>query len=64
MIGDHAIVIKAQNGETLVDFHGEIWQAVSSAPLHAREEVVIKAVNGLLLTLAPIPALPNEKGPP
>jgi membrane protein implicated in regulation of membrane protease activity len=61
MIGGRAVVIEAQPGEILVDYHGEIWRAVSSAPLQPHEEVFIESVNGLLLTVGPRAIPPGEK---
>ena len=64
MIGERALVIEAQEGQVLVDIHGEIWRAVSALPLQPRDEVVVKRVNGLLLTVAPARGLPGEETPP
>lgn len=64
MIGDRAVVIEVQTGETLVDYQGEIWRAVSTQPLHPHEEVLIEAVNGLLLTVVPCASPSGKKDPP
>ncbi len=53
MVGAGAVVIEARKGEVLVEYQGEIWRAVSTVPLHPHEEVLIKAVNGLRLTVVP-----------
>jgi membrane protein implicated in regulation of membrane protease activity len=53
MVGASAVVIEVREGEALVEYQGEIWQAVSAVPLHPHEEVLIQAVNGLRLTVIP-----------
>jgi membrane protein implicated in regulation of membrane protease activity len=53
MIGAGAVVVEVRKGGALVEYQGEIWQAVSTVPLHPHEEVLIQAVNGLSLTVTP-----------
>jgi membrane protein implicated in regulation of membrane protease activity len=64
MVGAGAVVIEAQEGEALVDYQGEIWRAVSTVPLHPHEEVFIRAVNGLRLTVVPRASVSHEKESP
>jgi membrane protein implicated in regulation of membrane protease activity len=64
MVGARAVVVEAQNGKTLVEYHGEIWRAVSTVPLHPHEEVLVQAVNGLLLTVVPNATPSDEKESP
>jgi membrane protein implicated in regulation of membrane protease activity len=64
MVGGRAVVIEVQPGEILVDYHGEIWRAASNTSLHPNEEVLIQAVNGLVLTVAPRASPSHEKESP
>jgi len=51
--GSTAVVRKALDPEGLVFTQGEIWTAVSeSGRIEAGEEVIIKKINGLTLTVA------------
>jgi membrane protein implicated in regulation of membrane protease activity len=61
MVGAGAVVIEVQKGQTLVEYQGEIWRAVSTVPLHQHEEVLIQAVNGLRLKVAPRASPSREK---
>jgi len=55
MIGDQAIVVRAQADEIEVDYQGEIWRAISSQPLGVDQKVIIEGVEGLILKVKPIP---------
>jgi membrane protein implicated in regulation of membrane protease activity len=55
MIGDGAVVVKAEKGELEVEYKGEIWNAVSPQPLQLGHEVIIEKVEGLILQVAPLP---------
>jgi len=55
MIGDQAVVVRAEADEVEVDYQGEIWRAVSSQPLHVDQNVIIEAVEGLILRVKPAP---------
>ena len=55
MIGDQAVVVRAEADEVEVDYQGEIWRAVSSQPLHVDQNVNIEAVEGLILRVKPAP---------
>jgi len=55
MIGDQAVVIRAQADEIEVDYQGEIWRAISSQPLQVDQKVIIEGVEGLILKVKPIP---------
>lgn len=61
MIGDRAVVVKAEKGELEVEYKGEIWNAVSPQPLQPGQEVIIEKVEGLILQVAPLPQ-PLNKG--
>ena len=55
MIGDQAVVVRAQADEIEVDYQGEIWRAVSSQPLQSGQKVIIEGVEGLILRVRPAP---------
>jgi membrane-bound serine protease (ClpP class) len=60
MIGDLAVVVRAEKDEVQVEYQGEIWSAVSSKPLQPGQEVIIEKVDGLILRVAPLsPSLGN-----
>jgi membrane protein implicated in regulation of membrane protease activity len=63
MRGDWAVVTRAGEGEAEVHYRGETWHAVSSTPLQPGEQVVIEAVEGLTLRVAPNDGrVPSENG--
>jgi membrane-bound ClpP family serine protease len=43
--------------------HGEIWDAVSSAPLEAGESVIVRDVDGLVLRVEPLTAAQRSHAP-
>jgi membrane protein implicated in regulation of membrane protease activity len=51
MVGRRAKVVRVEEGNTEVEYLGEIWKAVSSYPLHPGQEVIIEKVEGLTLTV-------------
>jgi membrane-bound serine protease (ClpP class) len=53
LVGEVGIARTPLSPEGKVFVHGELWNAVSSAPLPAGSEVVIHAVEGLRLSVAP-----------
>jgi membrane protein implicated in regulation of membrane protease activity len=55
MIGDQAIVVRAQADEVEVDYQGEIWRAISSQPLQVGQKVIIEGVEGLIMKVKPVP---------
>jgi membrane protein implicated in regulation of membrane protease activity len=55
MIGDQAIVVRAEADEVEVDYQGEIWRAISSQPLQVDQKVIIERVEGLILKVKPVP---------
>ncbi len=61
MIGSRAVVRSVRDDRVQVYYHGELWQAVSSQPLHERQAVVIEDVQGLTLHVAPVSEPGNEK---
>jgi membrane-bound serine protease (ClpP class) len=60
MIGERAVVMDAIDGRIDVRYEGEIWQAVSSQPLHKGQRVTIEGVDGLTLQVAPVPRLKDN----
>ena len=54
MVGQYAIVLNAGTGTTSVRFHDEIWRAYSKETLEVGQKVVIRAVEGLTLVVAPL----------
>jgi membrane protein implicated in regulation of membrane protease activity len=55
MIGDRAVVVRAEADEVEVDYQGEIWRAVSSQPLQIDQSVIIEGMEGLILKVKPVP---------
>jgi membrane protein implicated in regulation of membrane protease activity len=53
MAGGQAVVISVNSQEVEVHYRGEIWRAISAQPLHVGQQVVIEAVRGLVLEVAP-----------
>lgn len=51
----------APSGKVFV--HGEIWDAVSSAPLEAGESVIVRDVDGLVLRVEPLTAAQRSHAP-
>jgi membrane-bound serine protease (ClpP class) len=51
----------APSGKVFV--HGEIWDAVSSAPLEAGESVIVREVDGLVLRVEPLTAAQRSHAP-
>jgi membrane protein implicated in regulation of membrane protease activity len=61
MVGGRAKVVRVEEGDTEVEYLGEIWKAASSLPLHPGQEVIIEKIDGLTLRVAPL-TQPNHKG--
>jgi membrane-bound serine protease (ClpP class) len=53
MVGDRAVVASVRDQRADARYKGESWQAVSSLPLRAGEQVLIEAVEGLTLRVVP-----------
>ena len=62
MMGGRATVVRTAGGLTQVQYRGEVWQAVCARPLQPGQEVVIQAVEGLTLVVAPLPSYPPANG--
>jgi membrane protein implicated in regulation of membrane protease activity len=54
MVGATARVVKEGDGALEVMYEGEIWRAVSTAPVAVGDEVIIQRVDGLTLRVAPL----------
>jgi membrane protein implicated in regulation of membrane protease activity len=63
MIGDRALVVKAEKGDLEVEYKGEFWNAVSSQPLQVGQMVIIEKVEGLILQVAPLPQPATQPHP-
>lgn len=59
MIGEVGVARTALDPTGKVFVHGEIWDAVSTTPVPAGEQVVIRRVDGLQLRVEPVPATPH-----
>ena len=53
IIGDHAEVLESFNGRGSVFLEGERWLAESSVELEKGQTVIVTAINGLVLQVAP-----------
>lgn len=56
MIGQKAVVIRAEGGEIDVEYDGEIWRAESDVALQPGQQVSIETVEGLVLKVSPVNA--------
>ncbi len=54
MVGETAVVQTALSPRGKVFVHGELWDAVASTTVSAGESVVVKRVDGLVLTVEPL----------
>ena len=54
MIGDQAVVVKAEGSDIEVEYQGEIWRAVSGQSLQVGQTVIIEGVEGLILRVVPL----------
>jgi len=56
MIGVRGVALDSiePNGEGQIRVRGEIWRAVSDEPIGAGQKVIVKAINGLTLLVAPV----------
>ncbi|WP_209009305.1 NfeD family protein [Pseudovibrio japonicus] len=54
MLSSTAVVLDWSGGKGHVRVHGEVWQAVSTAPLRPGNTVEVSAIEGLTLTVSPL----------
>jgi membrane-bound serine protease (ClpP class) len=59
MIGEVGVARTALNPTGKVFVHGEIWDAVSSIPIPAGEQIVVRLVDGLQLQVEAVAATPH-----
>jgi membrane-bound serine protease (ClpP class) len=61
MIGEIGVAQSPLVPEGKVFVHGEIWNAISSAPVPIGAKVVVRRVEGLQLEVSPVPASTSNK---
>jgi membrane protein implicated in regulation of membrane protease activity len=54
MIGGQAVVVRVEGSDVEVDYGGENWRAVSAHTLQPGQHVIIEAIDGLTLRVAPV----------
>ena len=54
MIDERVRVINVKGSEIEVEYEGEIWRAMSLQPVQPGQQVIIEAVEGLTLRVAPV----------
>ena len=63
MIDAEAEVLEATSEGYRVRCHGEIWSATSDALLHPGDRVLVTAIDGLVLSVRPVPEAPQHTPP-
>jgi len=63
LIGEIGVAQTALSPQGKVFVHGELWNAVASAPVSVGSQVVVQEVNGLQLTVAPAAAQDQTEVP-
>jgi membrane-bound serine protease (ClpP class) len=63
LVGETGVAQTALSPQGKVFIHGELWDAVASSPLLAGQLVVVRAVDGLILEVAPLAATPPPINP-
>jgi membrane-bound serine protease (ClpP class) len=63
LIGETGIAQTPLSPSGKIFVHGEIWDAVSSADLHAGQSVIVRRVDGLLLQVDPLTAPQTAPAP-
>ncbi|HEU0306508.1 MAG TPA: nodulation protein NfeD [Lysobacter sp.] len=62
MVGHLAVAVGDFHGRGHVRIRGEIWQAASEAPVHRGQAVRVRAMDGLVLEVAPVePGAPDAR---
>jgi membrane-bound ClpP family serine protease len=61
MVGEIGVARTALAPHGKVFVHGELWNAVADAPVAARQEVEVTAVDGLTLRVAPRAAVDSRQ---
>ena len=59
LVGETGVVQTALSPQGKVFVHGELWDAVASTSLPAGQMVVVRKVDGLILEVAPLAAMPS-----
>ena len=62
LINQVGVVKQTEGLEGKVQVHGELWQATFTEPASVSDQVQVTAVNGLVLTAAPLQKSDEEKG--
>jgi membrane-bound serine protease (ClpP class) len=63
LIGETGVAHSALSPQGKVFVHGELWDAISSSPLSAGQVVVVRKVEGLILSVDPLVATPPPANP-
>jgi membrane-bound serine protease (ClpP class) len=61
LINQVAVVKQVEGLKGKVQVHGELWQATFTEPVSTADQVQVTAVNGLVLTAAPLGKIDQEK---
>jgi len=64
LVGETGVAQTALSPQGKVFVHGELWDAVASAPLPVGQMVVVRKVAGLVLEVAPLEATPPGRAAP
>ncbi|MCW5622445.1 MAG: nodulation protein NfeD [Burkholderiales bacterium] len=56
LLGATGEVVAQRDGESWAQVHSELWRVNSDAPLHSNQKVRVVAIDGLTLTVEPLPA--------
>lgn len=63
LVGETAVAQTALSPQGKVFVHGELWDAISSSPLPVGQLVIVRRVDGLILEVEPLAAVPPPTTP-
>jgi membrane-bound serine protease (ClpP class) len=58
LLGETGVAQTALSPQGKIFVHGELWDAISSVPVPVGQLVVVSKIDGLLLTVEPLPLMP------